>query len=392
MQHTKSILTLSLMICLVVLLSLTAPSQQQDAAQGGVHDHEQGHENCIHCKGYAAMKPEWHFVPHEFDRREVGDNDVLIEIMYCGICHTDLHFVAEHWFKGHYPMIPGHEIVGRVTQVGRNVTRFHAGDYAGVGCLVNSCGECEMCLRGEEQYCPKLVGTYSSIDHDGSVTMGGYSNRIVVTEAFAIKVPPNVPLERVGPLLCAGITTYSPLKYCHVKRGDKVAVAGFGGLGHMAVQYAVAMGAEVTVFDIKEEKREPAREMGAVRYVNLSNEDEQKGLNNSFDLIISTIPVRFDVDMYLRMLKVDGTMVLLGVPPNDQTPTLSTASLMGRRKIYGSLIGGIRETQEMLDYSVQHGIYPQVEVIPIQKLDEAYKNISEGNFMFRYVIDMKSLE
>ena len=372
----------------VIFAVLLLPAGMLSAQQDSAHDRE----NCIHCKGYAAMKPEWHFVPHDFDRRAVGDDDVLIEILYCGICHTDLHFVAEHWMKGHFPMIPGHEIVGRVTQVGRNVTRFRVGDCTGVGCMVNSCGECEMCRKGEEQFCPKLIATYGSIDRDGSVTMGGYSNHIVVTEAFAIRVPPNVPLERVGPLLCAGITTYSPLMYNHVKPGDKVAVAGFGGLGHMAVQYAVALGAEVTVFDLKEEKREAAREMGALRYVNLRNEEELQGMNDTFHLIISTIPVRFDVDMYLRMLKVDGTMVLLGVPPNDQDPTLQTSSLMGRRKIYGSLIGGIRETQEMLDFSVEHGIYPQVEVIPIQKLDEAYKNISEGNFMFRYVIDMQTLK
>jgi len=387
----NTILTLTLAICFVAMLSLTVQSQQQDQA----HDHE----NCIHAKGFAAFKPEWHFGLYEFDRRAVGDNDVLIEILYCGICHTDLHMVAEHWMPGRFPMIPGHEIVGRVTQVGRSVTRFKVGDYAGVGCLVDSCGECEMCLKGEEQYCPKFIATYGWIDRDGSVTMGGYSNCIVVTEAFAIKVPSNVPLERVAPLFCAGITTYSPLMYNKVKPGDKVAVAGFGGLGHMAVQYAVAMGAEVTVFDLKEDKREPAREMGAVCYVNLRNETELEGLDNTFHLIISTIPVRFDVDMYLRMLKIDGTMVLLGVPPSDQDPTLQAASLMGRRKIYGSAIGGIRETQEMLDYSVEHGIYPQVEVIPIQKLDEAYKNISEGNVgtptgnsQFRYVIDLRSLE
>jgi uncharacterized zinc-type alcohol dehydrogenase-like protein len=213
-----------------------------------------------------------------------------------------------------------------------------------------------------------------------------------MNEKFVIKVPPNAPLERVGPLFCAGITTYAPLMQNKVKPGDKVAVAGFGGLGHMAVQYAVAMGADVTIFDIVEEKREAAYEMGAVRYVNLRNEDDLEGFNNSFHLILSTIPVKFDVDMYLRMLKIDGTMVLLGVPPSGQTPTLDTASLMWRRKIYASLIGGIRETQEMLDYSVEHGIFPQVEVIPIQKLDEAFKNIAEGNFMFRYVIDLKSLE
>lgn len=372
---------------IVVALSSTGIAQTTQQ-QSATHQCE----HCIPAKGYAAASPEWHFTPHEFERRAVGEHDVLIEILYCGICHTDLHQVAEDWRKGHFPMIPGHEIVGRVAQVGEKVTRFQVGDYAGVGCLVDSCGQCEMCLKDEEQYCPKAIWTYNSIDRDGTVTMGGYANNIVVTEKFAIKIPDNAPIERVGPLLCAGITTYGPLKYNKVKSGDKVAVAGFGGLGHMAVQYAVAMGAEVTVFDLKEEKREPARQMGAARYVNLRNEDELQGLNGSFDLVISTIPVRFDVDMYLRMLKIDGTMVLLGIPPANQTPTLSTASLSGRRKIYASLIGGIRETQEMVDFSVQHGIYPQVEIIPIQKLDEAFKNLSEGNFQFRYVIDMQSLE
>jgi len=378
MQHKTTFFTL--VICFVAMFSSSAQSQQQS------------HEKGIPVKGYAATKPEWHFKPFEFERRPVGDNDVLIEILYCGICHTDLHMVAEDWMKGHFPMIPGHEIVGRVTQVGRNVTRFRVGDYAGVGFVIDSCGKCEMCLKGEEQYCPTYVSTYNAIERDGRVAQGGFSNRIVMAEKFVIRVPPNTPLERVAPLFCAGITTYAPLMQNKVKPGDKVAVAGFGGLGHMAVQYAVAMGAEVTVFDIKEEKREAAGEMGAVRYVNTRNESELQGLNNTFDLILSTIPVKFDVDMYLRMLKIDGTMVLLGVPPSDQSPTLNTASLMWRRKIYASLIGGIRETQEMLDYSVEHSVYPQVEVIPIQKLDEAFKNISEGNFMFRYVIDLQTLK
>jgi len=387
MRHTKTILTLLLAICFVAVLSLAAPSQQQRNERG------------IPAKGYAAFKPEWHFAPFEFERRAVGDDDVLIEILFCGICHTDLHMVAEDWMPGKFPMIPGHEIVGRVTQTGRNVTRFQIGDYAGVGFLIDSCDKCEMCLKGEEQYCPDYVATFNAVERDGRVSQGGYSNRIVMNDKFVIKIPENVPLERIGPLFCAGITTYAPLVHNNVKPGDKVAVAGFGGLGHMAVQYAVAMGAEVTVFDVKEEKREAAREMGAARYVNLRNEAELEGLDSTFHLILSTIPVRFDVDMYLRMLKIDGTMVLLGVPPSGQSPMLNTASLMWRRKIYASLIGGIRETQEMLDYSVKHGIYPQVEVIPIQKLDEAFKNIAEGNVgtptgnsQFRYVIDLKSLE
>ncbi|MDR3233537.1 MAG: NAD(P)-dependent alcohol dehydrogenase [Planctomycetaceae bacterium] len=353
------------------------------------HQHGTASKDVV-SKGYAAVKPEWKFTPYQFQRRSVGDDDVLLEILYAGICHTDLHIVAEHWSKGIFPMVPGHEILGRVTQTGKNVKKLKVGDYAGVGCMVNSCRRCEHCLNGDEQYCPKLVPTYNGLDTDGTPTMGGYSNNIVVTEHFAVKVPPDAPMEKVAPLLCAGVTTFSPLKYNNVQTGSKVAVAGFGGLGHMAVQYAAAMGADVTVFDVTEEKRQAAKEMGAVKYVNSRNKNEFQGFDDSFNLIISTIPVKYDADAYVRMLKVDGTMVILGIPPSDQMPTLRIDSLLGRRKVYGSLIGGIKETQETIDFSVKHNIYPHVEIIPIQKLDEAFQNIAAGKFQFRYVIDMRS--
>lgn len=356
---------------------------------GQTDDSHAGH---VHTKGYAGMDAKSDLVPYEFERRAVGDDDILIDVLYSGICHSDIHTVKGDWGGTPYPCVPGHEIVGRVAQVGKDVHKFKVGDIAGVGCMVNSCGECEYCKAGEEQYCAKgATYTYGSSEGNG-YTKGGYSNNIVVKESFALRVPENAPLDQVAPLLCAGITTYSPLRYNHVKKGDQVGVAGFGGLGHMAVQYAIAMGAEVTVFDITEDKRQAALDMGAVKYVNTKNEGEMQGLNNSFNLLISTIPFSFKVEPHMAMLKVDGTMVLLGVPPRDQVPSLSTNALWGRRKIYYSLIGGIPETQEMLDYSIKNNIYPKVEVIPIQQINEAYKNVLDGKVQFRYVIDMASLK
>jgi len=347
----------------------------------------------IPSRGYAVMEPGWKFIPHDFERRAVGDEDVLIEILYSGICHTDLHQAASDWFQNVYPMIPGHEIVGRVKQVGKKVRNFEVGDYAGVGCMVdNTCNTCTTCKEHEEQYCQKTIFTYGSKDVDGTVTMGGYANNIVVTERFVVKIPPNAPLEKTAPLLCAGITTYSPLRYNKVKQGDKVGVAGFGGLGLMAVQYAVAMGADVTIFDPVESKRETAEKMGAVKFVNVRNAEEFEGLQDTFYIILSTIPVAYDVAQYLNMLQKGGSLVILGIPSNKDAPSISINQLSKRRKIYGSLIGGVKETQEMLDYSVKHNIYPEVEVIPIQKLDEAFQNLAEGKAPFRYVIDMRTLD
>lgn len=351
----------------------------------------------IPAKGMARFSKDGHFQPYEFTRHAVGDNDVLIEILYAGICHSDIHTERGDWWNVQYPLVSGHEIAGRVTQVGKNVTKFKVGDYAGVGCMVNSCGECEYCKKGEEQYCLKgNVGTYASVDyfHNNEITQGGYSNKIVVAENFALKIPKNADLKRVAPLLCAGITTYSPIHFTHVKKGDIIAVAGFGGLGHMALQYAVALGAKVTVFDITEDKRQDALAMGAAKYVNVNNPDELKGLENTYRVILSTIPAKYDLSMYLKMLKIDGDMVVIGLPAFSISPSIDVTNLVmaGRRKIYGTQIGGIRETQEMLDYSVAHNIYPKVEIISADKIDEAYQKVLAGEVRYRYVIDMSTLK
>lgn len=376
----------SIFILLLTILFTTAISAQ--------HNHSETAR--IPSKGMAIMDANAKFVPFEFDRHPVGDNDVLIEILYSGICHSDLHHAWEDWRKETYPMVPGHEIVGRVTQVGKNVTKFKVGDYAGVGCMVNSCGVCDYCKAGDEQYCENgRVLTYASKDvyHDNEITQGGYSNNMVVSENFAIKIPENAQIEKVAPLLCAGITTYSPLKYTNVKKGDKVAVAGFGGLGHMAVQYAVALGAEVTVFDITEDKRQVALDMGAIRYVNVNNPQELEGLKNMFRVIISTIPAKYEPKMYVNMLQIDGDMVIVGLPASKDVPSIDIATLVfqGRRKVFGSQIGGIRETQEMLDYSVENNIYPRVEIIEPSQITDAYKKVADGEVRFRYVIDMSKL-
>ncbi len=359
---------------------------------------DENRQERVPAKGFAVYEEKGSFQPFEFTRRAVGDGDVQIEILYAGICHSDLHHVRSEWGKEEYPMVPGHEIVGRVVGVGKDVTSFKVGDMAGVGCMVDSCSECPACVAHKEQYCKDVVLTYHSHDrfHGNELTQGGYSDRIVVAEKFAVKIPQGAHLEKVAPLLCAGITTYSPLRYAGVKKGDKVGVAGFGGLGHMAVQYAVALGAEVTVFDVSEEKRGAASELGAVRYVNVNKPSDFQGLDGSFDFIISTIPSGYDPAMYLKMLKMDGQMAIVGLPAFDKMPTISLASLIfqGNRKVFGSQIGGIRETQEMLDYSVENGIYPWVEMIEADAaaIDEAYRKVLDGAVKFRYVIDMKTMK
>jgi Zn-dependent alcohol dehydrogenases len=347
--------------------------------------------------GMATFSKDIHYQRYEFTRHAVGDNDILIEIMYAGICHSDIHMGKSEWGNIAYPFVGGHEIAGRVTQVGRNVTKFKVGDYAGIGCIINSCGQCKYCKAGLEQFCEKgMVGTYASRDyfHHNEITQGGYANNYVISEKYAIKIPKNADLKRVAPLLCAGITTYSPIKFSKVKKGDNVAVAGFGGLGHMAVQYMVALGAKVTVFDITEDKRADAKRLGAVKYVNVNNPEELKGMEDQFSFIISTIPAKYDPMMYVRMLRMDGELAIVGMPAAENTPIIPTTSLgfAAHRKIYGSLIGGIKETQEMLDYSIAHNIYPEVEIISADKIDEAYQNVVAGKVKFRYVIDMKTLK
>lgn len=352
----------------------------------------------IPSKGMAKFAKDQPFKEYEFTRRPVGDNDILIDIQYASICHSDIHSVRAEWNPNQqFPIVPGHEIAGKVTKVGKNVTKFKVGDYAGIGCIVASCGTCESCKRGEEQFCTKgMTGTYGDHDkfHDNDLTQGGYSTNYVIDANYAIKIPKTADMKRVAPLLCAGITTYSPIQFSKVKSGDKVAVAGFGGLGHMAVKYAVAKGAKVTVFDVSADKRQPALQMGAVEFVNVNEPDAMKLHNDQFSFILSTIPANYDPVAYIRMLRQDGELAIVGLPANDQVPSISIGALgwLGRRKVYGSLIGGIPETQEMLDYSVANNIYPDVEIIGTDKLDEAYNNIVSGKARFRYVIDVSPLK
>ena len=352
----------------------------------------------VNSKGIAAVSRNMNFTVREFTRHPVGENDILIEILYAGICHSDIHSINGDWGDAHYPVVVGHEIAGRVVQVGSAVTKFKVGDYAGVGCMVNSCGECINCLNNQEQYClNRAVYTYDNIDrfHDNEITQGGYSDNIVVSEKFAISIPQNAQIEKVAPLLCAGVTTYSPIQVMKIKKGDKVGIAGFGGLGHMAVQYTVKLGAEVTVFDITEDKRQDALNMGAVKYVNVNNPSDLQNLDNTLDYIISTIPARYDLNMYMAMLKRDGEMAVLGLTPVNPVPSINILDLLinGSKKIFGSAIGGIKETQEMLDYSVANNIYPEVEIINAEPraVEEAYRNVIGGKVKFRYVIDMKTL-
>lgn len=350
-------------------------------------------------KGLAVFEKKGKLQPYEFARHAVGDNDIHIEILYAGICHSDLHHVHADWGKEEFPMVPGHEIVGRVVKTGKGVTKFKIGDYAGIGCMIGSCRTCEACKHDHEQYCEKgAIMTYHGIDryNNNEHTQGGYSKDYVVAEDFAIKIPADAQIEKVAPLLCAGITTYSPIMFAGVTKGDNVGIAGFGGLGHMGVKYAVALGADVTVFDITEDKRQDAMRMGAKRYVNVNNPEDLKDLNNSFSFILNTIPANYDINMYLKMLKYDGQLGIVGLPAFANMPSISLDKFIwqGNRKIFGSQIGGIRETQEMLNYSVKNNIYPEVKIINADGslVDEAYQNVLDGKVKFRYVIDMKTLK
>lgn len=352
----------------------------------------------IPTHGFAAFDESGVFHPYKFNRHAVGDDEIQIEILYSGICHSDLHNVHGDWRKEEYPMVPGHEIAGRVVAVGKDVTKFKVGDYAGVGCIINSCHVCDYCLNGQEHYCSESVSTYHDHDpyHDNEPTQGGYSDNIVVSQDYAIAIPANADMEKVAPLLCAGITTYSPIKYAGVKSGDKVGVAGFGGLGNMAVKYLKALGADVSVFDISEDKRKAAKEMGASRYVNVNDSAAMAAIANEFDFIISTIPSAYDPMTYMKMLKWNGQMCIVGIPSAKDMPQLSMRSFIGmaNRRLFGSRIGSIGETQEMMDYSVAHGIYPDVEVIKADAdlITDAYEKVKNGEVKFRYVIDMSTLE
>jgi uncharacterized zinc-type alcohol dehydrogenase-like protein len=345
----------------------------------------------IKAKSYAGFDATSDLKPYAFDRRDVGETDVHIEVQYCGVCHSDIHTVRDEWGGAKYPLVPGHEIVGVVKKVGANVKKFKVGDLAGVGCMVGSCGSCESCKNNLEQFCQKgCTFTYNSVEADGNSTKGGYSDNIVVNEKFVLKVPANLTLQNVAPLLCAGITTYSPLKHWKVGKNDKVGVVGLGGLGHMAVKLARSMGAHVVVFTTSPSKKDDALKIGANEVVISKNADEMTKHVGSFNFIIDTVSAPHDVANYLALLKVDGTLCMVGASPDPhQVP--SSALIFGRKSLSGSLIGGIAETQEMLDYCGKHNITCDIELIPIQKINEAYERVLKSDVKYRFVIDMQSL-
>lgn len=343
-------------------------------------------------KGYAAQEAKAPLAPFSFERREVGAHDVAIDILYCGVCHSDVHQVRNEWGGAMFPMVPGHEIVGHVTQVGEHVSTFRVGDLVGVGCMVDSCRECSSCAEDQEQYCELgNAGTYNSTEMDRQTpTYGGYSNHVVVQERFVLHISNKLSPDRVAPLLCAGITTYSPLRQWNIGQGHKVAVVGLGGLGHMAVKFAAAMGAEVTVLSTSPGKEADAKELGAHKFVVTKDKEAMKRIRNSFDFIVNTVSAPLDLNVYLGLLRLDGTMVLLGVPP--EAPTVHAFNLIAkRRRLAGSLIGGIKETQEMLDYCAEHNIMSDVEVIPMADINTAYDRMVKGDVHYRFVIDMATL-
>ena len=346
----------------------------------------------LKAHGYAAYDPKSPLRSFNFERRDPGPQDVQIEILYCGVCHSDVHQVRDEWGNSAFPIVPGHEIVGRVVKVGSEVKGFKAGDLAGVGCMVDSCGTCPECAEGLEQYCDRTVFTYNSPDqHTGKVTYGGYSNRIVVDQRFVLRISDKLDLAATAPLLCAGITTYSPMRHWKVSKGQKVGVVGLGGLGHMAVKFAHAFGAHVVLFTTSPGKTEDARRLGADEVVISKNPDEMKQHVQSFDFILNTVAAPHDLDQFMALLKRDGTMCLVGVPDQPH-PSPSVANLVfKRRKLGGSLIGGIRETQEMLDFCAEHGIVSDIEMIKMDEINEAYDRMVKSDVKYRFVIDMATL-
>lgn len=340
---------------------------------------------------YAAPAASEPLEPTTIERRAVGPNDVLIEVAYAGICHSDIHTVRGDWGPQQYPLVPGHEIVGTVAEVGADVTRHRVGDRVGVGCMVNSCGACVNCRKGEEQYClDGMVGTYGATDRDGTVTQGGYSTHVVVDADYVLSVPEGIDLAAAAPLLCAGITTYSPLRHWGAGPGKKVAVVGLGGLGHMAVKLAHAMGAEVTVLSQSLKKQEDGLRLGADRYYATSDAATFEDLAGEFDLIVNTVSARIDVNAYLGLLAVDGTLVNVGAPAEPMS--VNVFSLLTNRRSYsGSMIGGIRETQEMLDFCAEHGLGADIELISADQINEAYERVLASDVRYRFVIDTATL-
>ena len=346
----------------------------------------------MNTRAYAAMSAKTDLVPYQFDRREVGPNDVALEIAYAGICHSDIHQVHEEWGPALFPMVPGHEIAGTVTKVGSSVTKFKVGDLIGVGVFVDSCRKCDNCKAGLQQYCAEsMTGTYNGYERDGkTVAMGGYSNYFVVNEDYAVTIPANLPLEGVAPLLCAGITLYSPIKHWNVGPGKKVAVMGLGGLGHMGVKFAVAMGAEVTVLSHSPSKEKDALAMGAHHFVSTNDEKIFADHAKEFDVILNTISAEIDINLYLNLLKLDGTLVVIGLPGKPYAVHVGSL-LNGRRSIGGSMIGGIPELQEMLNFCGEHTIVSDVEVIKADYINEAYTRTIASDVKYRFVIDASTI-
>jgi uncharacterized zinc-type alcohol dehydrogenase-like protein len=341
---------------------------------------------------YAAPSATEPLVKTTIERRDVGPKDVMIDIAYAGICHSDIHTVRGEWGEIQYPQVVGHEIVGTVSEVGSEVTKHQVGDRVGVGCMVNSCGECEYCKRGDEQYCAKgNTGTYTSVDPaDGTITQGGYSQAVVVTEDFVLRVPESLDYDKVAPLLCAGITLYSPLHHWGVTEGTKVAIVGMGGLGHMGVKIAAALGAEVTVLSQTTSKKDDSLRFGAKAHYATSDEQTFTDLANSFDIIINTVSAKIDMGAYLGLLAVDGTLINVGAP-SEPLEVPAFALIPARRSWAGSAIGGIRETQEMLDFCAEHGIVPETELIGADGINDAYERVLKSDVRYRFVIDAATL-
>ena len=343
--------------------------------------------------GYAAKSEGAQLGEYTFERRDLRDNDVEIEILYCGVCHSDIHTVRNDWGGSKYPVIPGHEIIGKVVSVGENVSKFKEGQLVGVGCMVDSCQQCESCKEGLEQYCENgMVGTYNGKDeHLGGHTFGGYSETVVVREKFVLKVPENIDAKGAAPLLCAGITTWSPLRHWKIKKGDKVGVIGLGGLGHMGVKFAAALGAKVVMITTSPGKSEDAKKLGADEVLISKDEEQMKKHTGSFDFLLNTVPVKHDLNPYIGLLKRDATMVLVGaIEPLEEMH--GGLLITKRRNVAGSVIGGIPETQEMLDFCGEHNIVSDIEMIDMQNINEAFDRVTKSDVKYRFVIDMKSLK
>lgn len=347
----------------------------------------------INVLGYAAQFAEDDLAPFHFQRRDMRNDDVLIEILYCGVCHTDIHMVRNNWKNTLYPIVPGHEIVGRVASVGTAVTRFKSGDFVAVGCMVDSCQHCSSCEQGLEQYCHNgMILTYNGVDiYDQMRTFGGYSEKIIVREKFVLSLPEGLDLKGAAPLLCAGITTWSPLHHWNIGSNSRVAIVGLGGLGHMAIKLAKALGAHVSLFSRSAGKEQDARRLGADAFILSTNESQMAAVNNSFDLILDTVPYEHDINQYVSTLSQNGTLVVLGYF-GPLEPTLFCAPLiLGRKTVAGSVIGGIAETQELLDFCGKHHIVAEVEIIKMHEINQAFERMLKSDVKYRFVIDMSSL-